>query len=91
MQEAKECLQDALEVHKEEGGTVEPGAYEAGCPLLDLIYGSGYAVAKDMAMIVRPWPDDLHGVLTVDFQRSFWNHVNSAHGSRRIFVFKSET
>ena len=38
VQEAKECLQDALEVHKEEGGTVEPGAYyKVGRALLDLI------------------------------------------------------
>ena len=27
MQEARECLLDAKEVHSEEGGTVEPGIF----------------------------------------------------------------
>lgn len=56
LQEAKECLEDALEVHKEGEGTVEPGEYGLGRTLLDLIQRPGYVIDRDMAMLVRPQP-----------------------------------
>ena len=56
LQEAKECLEDALEVHKEGEGTVEPGEYGLGRTLLDLMWRPGYAINKDMAMLVHSKP-----------------------------------
>jgi hypothetical protein len=40
MNEARECLRDAIEVHSEEGGTLEPG----------------YGITKDMTMLVSATP-----------------------------------
>ena len=53
-QEARECLEDALEVHKEEGGTVEPGQYTLHHMSSSLTSRIGYTITKDMAMLVRP-------------------------------------
>ena len=56
LQGAGECFKDALEVHKEGEGTVEPGEYGLCCMLLDLMWKPGYVINKDMAMLVHSQP-----------------------------------
>jgi hypothetical protein len=41
-------------VHKEEGGTVEPGQYEFGDMTSNLTWKIDYTITKDMAMLVSP-------------------------------------
>ena len=53
-QEARECLEDALEVHKEEGGTVKPSQYTLYYMSSSLMSRIGYTIPKDMAMLVCP-------------------------------------
>ena len=69
--EARECLEDALEVHKEDRGTVEPGACVSGCASSDLTSGAGYVINKDMATLVRAHPDEPYNVLDLRFMKVF--------------------
>ena len=69
--EAKECLEDALEVHKEDRGMVEPGACVSGCALPDLTPGAGYVIDKDMATLVCAHPDESYNILDLRFMKVF--------------------
>jgi len=53
IQEARECLEDALEVLREEGATVEPGKFEPNCTAFYLTQKIGYMITREMAMLVR--------------------------------------
>ena len=53
VQEGRKCLQDAIKVHAEEGGMLEPGMYESDGMLYKLTRQIGYTITREMAMLVH--------------------------------------